>query len=47
MWRGWNRSGWGKARGVDEEEERVSGCGGDGTGVGGGRREGWMRKRRG
>ena len=26
-------------RGVDEEEERVSGCGGDGTGVGGGRRE--------
>ena len=67
---GWNRSGWGKTRGVDEEEERVSGCGGDGTGwgkmrgvdeeeervsgcgedgtaVGGGRREGWMRKRRG
>ena len=29
---------------MDEEEERVSGCGGDGTGVGGGRREGWMRK---
>ena len=42
MWRGWNRVGE-----DDEEEERVSGCGCDGTGVGGGRREGWMRKRRG
>ena len=44
---GGDGTGWGKMRGVDEEEERVSGCGEDGTGVGGGRREGWMRKRRG
>ena len=34
---GMEQSGWGKTRGVDEEEERMSGCGGDETGVGRGR----------